>query len=390
VDFSDHDFSSTGPNYFENFEFGDHADFSRAVFPSGSSFTGAKFGRSCKFVGTRWGDSSTFCKAVFGENAHFDGAQFGGATLFDEAEFINDTYFIGAQFGGATQFLCAKFHGYVNFSALDWDRVKQLTGWTDTQFLEAKNFSSGRGIAPDNFDQIDFRGAQFLGVPASNGESSVDFSNRIFLGKTEFTLCDDKPIKFYSVPKFHGCKIHQDTNFTLENKDFPEATGNDKTARAYRTLKLAFSEHHAIREEQFFFRLEMEEETLRETGLKRWLFQGYKTLSDYGFSFTRPLKYGILGVLVLTAVYGLLSVAGQCTFSGNACHFAPQWLEFSLLQTLPLPGLDNLSEAASKTFWPQGASWKLGLSALVIVHKTISLAALFLMGLALRNLFKLK
>jgi hypothetical protein len=67
-----------------------------------------------------------------------------------------------------------------------------------------------------------------------------------------------------------------------------------------------------------------------------------------------------------------------------------QWLEFSLLQTLPLPGLDLLSAVASKAFWPEGAWWSFGLSTLVIAHKTISLAALFLTGLALRNLFKLK
>ena len=73
---------------------------------------------------------------------------------------------------------------------------------------------------------------------------------------------------------------------------------------AYRTLKLAFNKQQAVREEQRFFRLEMEEETLRETGIKRWLFRAYKTFSDYGFSVTRPLKYGGLGVLVLTLLYG--------------------------------------------------------------------------------------
>ncbi|MFM7697105.1 MAG: hypothetical protein ACKO5X_00535 [Limnohabitans sp.] len=134
----------------------------------------------------------------------------------------------------------------------------------------------------------------------------------------------------------------------------------------------------------------MEEETLRETGLKRWLFRVYKELSDYGFSISRPLKYDGFSVMALTSVYGLLSWLGHCGLTVQACQFAPQWLEFSLLQSLPLPGLDKLSEAASKAFWPAGAWWGLVLSALVILHKTISIATLFLVGLALRNLFKLK
>jgi hypothetical protein len=118
----------------------------------------------------------------------------------------------------------------------------------------------------------------------------------------------------------------------------------------------------------------------------------YKKFSDYGFSVIRPLTYWVIAILCLTAIYGLLSWMGQCgpSLDGNACVFTPQWLEFSLLQTLPLPGLDKLSEVASKAFWPAGAWWGLALSLLVIVQKTISLAALFLVGLALRNLFKLK
>jgi hypothetical protein len=35
--------------------------------------------------------------------------------------------------------------------------------------------------------------------------------------------------------------------------------------------------------------------------------------------------------------------------------------------------VQELIEAARKAFWPQGAWWHLGLSALVFVHKTLSL-----------------
>ncbi len=155
-------------------------------------------------------------------------------------------------------------------------------------------------------------------------------------------------------------------------------------------MKLAFSKQQAIREEQRFFRLEMEEETLRETGLKRQLFKAYKLLSDYGFSVARPLLLLLATLLIFAAIYGLLSWWGQCGFSVQSCRLAPEWLEFSMLQSLPLPGLDKLSVEASQVFWPAGQWWGLVLAVLVIVHKTISLAALFLIGLALRNLFKLK
>ncbi len=276
--------------------------------------------------------------------------QFGRRASFKKATFAKKISFMDAVFGDSSTFHQAKFLGGANFRS---------SAQSDTKFFLRTRFSE----------------CQFAEV--------VNFSNRTFLSSVSF-----KGTKFDTFPVFHGCELHQDTSF--EDAIFPPATGNENAARAYRTLKLAFSKQQAIREEQRFFKLEMEEETLRETGIKRWLFRAYKIFSDYGFSVTRPLLYGGVAVVALSLVYGLLSWLGQCGSSMGACRFAPQWLEFSLLQTLPLPGLDKLSEVASKAFWPEGAWWGLGLSALVILHKTISLAALFLTGLALRNLFKLK
>lgn len=58
--------------------------------------------------------------------------------------------------------------------------------------------------------------------------------------------------------------------------------------------------------------------------------------------------------------------------------------------TLEAITCDKLGERARRSFWPLGAWRGLLPSSLLVVHKTISLAVLFLVGLALRNLFKLK
>lgn len=389
IDFSDHDFSTENMAFW-GYDFGDFANFSRAIFPPNFLFSKSIFGKSCSFVGARFGHSVNFDEAIFSAGSDFRCAQFGINASFFRVNFKENTLFLGAIFGPNTQFLEVKFDGLVSFVALSWEQVKIIAELNEENFLCTKKYSSSFNGAPDCFHQIDFSGAQFLGKPADNGETSVDFSGRKFLGKTLFSKInsDSCPVIFRSIPKFHECEIYPDTR--IIDAIFPEPTGSEDAIGAYRTLKQSFSKKQAIREEQHFFRLEMEEEMLRQTGLKRCLFRVYKELSDYGFSITLPLKYGILSVLGLTAVYGLISVAGQCTFSGHACHFAPEWLQFSLLQTLPLPGLDKLSETARDAFWPKGAWWHLALLALVIVHKTISLAMLFLIGLALRNLFKLK
>ena len=63
-----------------------------------------------------------------------------------------------------------------------------------------------------------------------------------------------------SHPLFHNAKLHQDTSFA--GVVWPKARASDAAARAYRTLKLAFAQQQATRQEQLFFRKEMEVEAL--------------------------------------------------------------------------------------------------------------------------------
>jgi uncharacterized protein YjbI with pentapeptide repeats len=388
-------------------------DFRGAKIGDDAIFAGANFGSWAKFQGSQWGNFGIFLGGKWGSNARFEAAIFGVGCDFSLTSW-KDANFRGAMWGRGARFCASQWQGYADFSAAEWNELIDFFQ-TEQLWASAQQRASKDNTAPNAICEVSFSGAEF--------KSQLNFTGRQFVGTTFFAREEYQPpncirtvsrypdgkavldnegsptwvnwegrhahtIFLTAPPFFHGCELHQDTSF--EGAQFPEPTGSEEAARAYRTLKLAFSKQQAIREEQRFFRLEMEEETLRETGPKRWLFQAYKTFSDYGFSITRPLKYGGLFVLGFTVVYGLLSWLGQCGLSIQACHFAPQWLEFSLLQTLALPGLDKLSEAASKAFWPEGAWWGLVLSALVIAHKTISLVALFLIGLALRNLFKLK
>jgi hypothetical protein len=408
-----------------NFNFsqwGSDTIFSQAKWGIFCTFIGSTWGDRCRFISSQWSKNCNFLGSSWGDDANFNGAKWGQSAYFVGAQWRGSAYFEGTQWGRDIDFSGAYWFGKVSFGGVNLITLRHLFQ-NQKQFDNAKDWSEQHGGESNIFFKMNFSGARFL--------EDVDFSNRQFKEGVFYGVLQSKPEKltplvndaverlrverdlttnlpiiendglvfepdpdqrlhvvFGAAPKFHGCEIHQDTSF--EGAEFPKPTGSEEAARAYRTLKLAFNKQQAIREEQRFFKLEMEEETLRETGLKRWLFKAYKTFSDYGFSITRPLTYGGLGVLWLTAAYGILSLLGQCGLSMQACHFAPEWLEFSLLHTLPLPGLDKLSEAASKKFWPEGSWWSFVLSILVILHKTLSLAALFLVGLALRNLFKLK
>ncbi len=183
ADFSKYDFSADLINFSE-FDFGDNANFSLAKFPKNQSFTNARLGVNCLLLATSWGDSCSFDKATFGKGTHFHGAQFGINCSFFAAKFGEDIQFFGAYFGAGITFQKAQFAGYINFSASNWEQMKILIEWTDEQFEAIKKSAARLNVAPDVFQAIDFKGAQFLGQPASNSDGQVDFSGRKFLGKT--------------------------------------------------------------------------------------------------------------------------------------------------------------------------------------------------------------
>lgn len=437
TDFAEVDFREMSIN-FSQFEFGDVANFQGSKWGVCANFQCAKWGGMANFRGAHWGNQANFQGAQWGrlllrewmqlgswdafqdaswgeggdfEGAHwgdwanFRGAQWSRGANFRGAQWGDWACFRGSQWGEKANFQHAQLGVQADFSAATWQALRDVYPDQSSYDL-AQLWACERDLSPDALEEISFQCARFLGRVVFNNRcfrSSTNFSHAINrqtivrneLGQALFDEggdflreVDSDQRQFVEAPHFHGCELHQDTSF--EDAKFPTPSGSEENARAYRTLKLAFSKQQAIREEQRFFRLEMEEETLSEKGFKSWLFKQYKRFGGYGFSIERPFVYGVSGVLVFTALYGILSWLGQCGFNEEACHFAPQWLEFSLLQTLPLPGLEKLSETSKKVFWPVGAWWDLVLLALVIMHKTISLLALFLIGLALRNLFKLK
>lgn len=73
----------------------------------------------------------------------------------------------------------------------------------------------------------------------------------------------------------------------------------------------------------------------------------------------------------------------------TGCHISQTWVEFSLLQGLPISGFDSMAEKLHRELFSHQVA-ATSVLVTVLFHKTISLLALFLTGLALRNLFKMK
>ena len=358
--------------YFKNTKFGDNACFSDVSFDEfPASFDKAEFGNEANFTCAQFGEDTSFEGAKFGNKAKFVGAQFDKGAFFAGTKFGSYASFAGAQFGDNASFFGAEFGDNLSFASLSWASLRKYS--TSPQRVgSTKVWAEERGLSPEIFKSISFAGVNFIG--------RVDFSGRKFEGRTSFgrlpcqveifrynpdgkvvsqLLPEGKSVQFGKAPLFHNCKLHPDTTFDGDDQQFPKPSSNlsenDTAARAYRTLKLAFSQHQATHEEQRFFRLEMAEEEKRSSFRLRLLFGAYRFLSCYGFSLIRPMFLLLLfPLLIFAMIYSWLAELTLCfLWLDELCHIRIDFLKFSLMQTFPLPGLDKWSDSLRQYLFPE-------------------------------------
>ena len=303
ADFKNAQFTG-GPAYFPNAQFtGGNFDFENAQFidftDRGVSFENTQFtGGPAYFANVQFTDCGvSFENAQFtGGHADFENAQFtGGPAYFESTKFTGDyASFENAQFtDGYAHFANAQFTGgHANFENTQFTGGQanfenaQFTGgnarFRNAQFTGGPAIFSTRPMeeGKDAFHGFDMSNAIFVG---DRWKIQIDFTNRKFTAKTNFSN-----VTFPRPPMFHGCELHQDTNF--DGAEFPDTT-SEGAARAYRTLKLAMEKVRSRQEEALFYALEQKSlrakaGTHRLMKLVSWL---YEKSSDFGQSFARPL-----------------------------------------------------------------------------------------------------
>ncbi len=88
----------------------------------------------------------------------------------------------------------------------------------------------------------------------------------------------------------------------------------------------------------------------------------------------------------MSVLYAWQAGLHPCVPAENVCNKTGPLIQFAAAHALP--GFEKLAEPASKLlFGDQLGVWTV---LTLLLHKAVSLLALFLIGLALRNLFKMK
>jgi uncharacterized protein YjbI with pentapeptide repeats len=336
-----------------------------------ADFTNSTFQKRARFIDATF-EQVDFAHANFRAEAFFSNSRFAFAAKFEHARFMRRTEFAGAHFDGQAIFDRAEFADDVSFFA-----SKLANGrFRSVRFSGSADFS-GASQAP--LGLVDFSASQF--------DSDSKFDNREFMQSTNFS-----DVIFARPPSFHNSKLHQDTSF--DGTDFVSRTGSE-AERCFRTLKLAMSQHEAHREELKFFGYEREAKKSHEPPTKRVLYSLYEILSNYGQSVRRPLIAPALTVVIGLGVYAGLSaiyifstceVASGCRVVGDFGQLG-KLVWYSLSISFPF-FRDSL--ASYDDVLPKQGLLTLVVRMVSFVQSLFSLVLLFLIGLGLRNLFRLK
>ena len=362
-------------------------DFSEFTFPKGKvNFIGATFGDGdVSFNEVNFGDGEVnFSHATFGHGeVFFNGATFGdGDVSFSRASFgIGEVYFSHATFGnGNVYFSQATFgKGNVFFSHANF-------GNGDVRFNSA-NFGKGGVyfdgltasghfsliylINSEKIEQIDFKLSSLLG--------GFELTNNTFNCVIDLTLTD---IKNHVHLDGLTCKVINKKKYLIFNQ-----AKDEKDIARLRRLKELAEKHHDHKSAQQFNAQEMRAKRWHETKPFKGLEIDYlfDWLSNYGQSLVRPIFWLMLSWLGFSYYY-FINISKDLLNEVTKLDA----LRFSASNILPfLPSSKGAREKGINLLFGGQDSIPYDIYTIMSAQGLISFILLFLIGLALRNRFRI-
>lgn len=342
---------------FENARFSADAYFKEAAFPGDAAFGKAMFSRIASFDEARFSGNASFCEAAFSGNANFSKAIFSGDADFRKAAFSGDAHFNKAAFAGDTNFSKAEFSGVAFFvkAAFSGDAHFVVTRFSGFASFDEATYSSDAEFDEATFsDDADFMAAEFKSLTRFAG------------AKFQTAVPDFRDAKLSEATEWHGA------TWPPSPKDREAA---QQQVYAYERLKAEMERLKKHADEQFFFAKELRARRALETrGSLQWLLNyAYEISSDYGQSVGWPIFWLVVLFALGADFFALAPVYHNAPLP---YHIAEGLSATNLFPLLPYkPKLEELSAAAQ---------------IIGDLQSVLGLILLFLLGLALRNLFRMK
>lgn len=342
----------------------------------------------------------------------FNGFIFPGAVSFVRAKFNCDIIIDGCSFRGDVDFMSAKFGGDLWITNGSFDGVCGFNGCIFSGIIRIARCIFSCGVY---FDRSSFSADTFIG--------DVLFSDYVSFLSVE---CEDdfrlEDIVFGSVPDFVLAKFREPPQLDFIHIAPPRQwpTFPDRRApAAYRALKrLAIAGHDRDRELEFFageIRASRKVSDFPWLGYglpafgRFWIGMAYDVFSDFGRSVARPLMAWLAVALVCSVYYLSQAKEVEYTFLGlfrwAECRGVEDPQTSAPAEALHLAfrnGLIVLYSGDESTHRTYGCLYgyaspeaktpyvPASVSAVSAIQKLFSLLFIFLAGLGLRNMLKMK
>jgi uncharacterized protein YjbI with pentapeptide repeats len=357
--------------------FDQEVNFSGFVFTSENTvspyprFFASKFASKASFGGCYFTHGCSFAHAEFMQSARFSDSTFGPIVSFHSAKFHTSSDFRRTKFCGEAIFQLAKFEGICSFSESIFKKVADFSGLKD-------------GVSGEYFgEHVDFSGATFDAV--------VIFDNRLFRHGGDFSYA-----VFKSVPQFYNSTFHENIKFynaifevfsERNLKNYDEFQLYD-VARAVRVLTLKCRALNAYDDEMRFFSYEMRAKEYLEKGLNKVAIKAYRIFSNFGVSIARPF-IALFCAFLCGGLYNCLwwLIAGVRSCSCIEYGVADV-LAFTAVSSLPFVGQTKLATDGFQCLVNQ--QYMPVIYSMSVLQGLISTLLIFLIGLGVRNKFRIK
>lgn len=361
----------------EHYYLGGEASFRKSYFAGRAMFRGSRFANSAYFQEAHFARRADFQKTHFNSNVVFPEAHFVEEADFQETHFGGNAEFQKTNFAGDAFFLVAHFAGRAEFQE---SRVAGTAYFQEARFAGPAVFQQSHF-----FGHADFKEAYFT--------ENADFSDGAFKAATSFNRATFKT----QVPTFYQREMHQDTTFGDASKHWPEATSDNAEdgKQAYTRLRQIAVDNHNPDLEHFFLRQEMRcKEALAKTFVDRLMFKGYRWIADSGISVVRPAT----GLALIWLIPGFAYLFRYLYLNRNTEKIIAANSELPALADLSVLGSFGLSFAnlfaflgLNRLYFQEVIAELDPWLSLLAGFQTISgVVLLFLLGLGLRNRFRLK
>jgi hypothetical protein len=273
---------------FRSLDFETDIDFSGATFHELINFSGTAFDSEVNFIGATFCHSANFNDATFSDRTFFSNTTFKALSKFQNTLFKGESTFDQATFIASADFSDACFENSASFDHAQFDR--------DIKFSRAK-FSGTNS----------FRNVQFHDV--------ANFETTLFRDVGHF----ENAVFTRAIPSFRGCKIEETRLEFSGEHSFTRNSSDLEEIKNISFLKRLSDEHGQTDQSLDFNALE-----LRAKQRSKWtpssfklVIRLYDLLSDFGRSYTKPLKaYLVLAAITFVGALGFATYgieAKDCT-----------------------------------------------------------------------------